>query len=112
MHRIGLTSSRVGGVLLASAWMIAAACTDFTAADRFSGVENMLAGYATFQQPVGEWTVMPGIRVERDSRRISSPRPRDKLTPCGGASDEHMGCKEMARDRAEQDGAGSSFRMV
>jgi outer membrane receptor for ferrienterochelin and colicin len=45
----------------------------FTAADRFSGIEDMLAGYATFQQPVGDWTVMPGIRVERDSRRISSP---------------------------------------
>ncbi|HEU4642700.1 MAG TPA: heme-binding protein [Gemmatimonadaceae bacterium] len=35
MHRIGLTSSRVGGILIASAWMIVAACTDFTAADRF-----------------------------------------------------------------------------
>ncbi|HZC38120.1 MAG TPA: outer membrane beta-barrel protein, partial [Sphingomicrobium sp.] len=26
-----------------------------------------------FQQPVGGWTLMPGLRVERDSRHVSSP---------------------------------------
>lgn len=43
------------------------------ASDQFSGVDTKLAGYATFQQPVGDWTVMPGIRMERDSRSITSP---------------------------------------
>jgi outer membrane receptor for ferrienterochelin and colicin len=42
-------------------------------ADQFRGVDNKLAAYATFQQPVGTWTLMPGIRLERDSRQVSSP---------------------------------------
>ena len=41
--------------------------------DEFSGRDSVLAGYATFQQPVGDWTVMPGLRVEQDSRSITSP---------------------------------------
>lgn len=41
--------------------------------DRFRGVEDTLAAYATFQQPVGTWTFMPGLRVERNSRHVSSP---------------------------------------
>ena len=40
--------------------------------DQFHGVENELAAYATFQQPVGTWTVMPGVRVERNSRHVTS----------------------------------------
>lgn len=40
--------------------------------DQFTAVDDKLAAYATFQQPIGKWTVMPGLRVERDSRRISS----------------------------------------
>jgi outer membrane receptor protein involved in Fe transport len=44
----------------------------FAAADQFNGRDDDLAGYATFQQPIGDWTVMPGLRVERDTRRISS----------------------------------------
>jgi outer membrane receptor for ferrienterochelin and colicin len=48
------------------------ALSGFTAVDQFSGREDKLAAYATFQQPVGDWTVMPGVRVERDSRRITS----------------------------------------
>ncbi|MBV9527857.1 outer membrane beta-barrel family protein [Sphingomonas sp.] len=44
----------------------------FTAAHQFAGVDDRLSAYATFQQPVGSWTVMPGLRIERDNRRISS----------------------------------------
>lgn len=44
----------------------------FTAADQFSGRDDKLAAYLTFQQPVAGWMVMPGLRVERDSRRITS----------------------------------------
>ena len=43
-----------------------------TAADQFNGVDDKFAAYATFQQPIGDWTMMPGVRAERDSRRISS----------------------------------------
>lgn len=46
--------------------------TGFTSADQFNGSDDKLAAYLTFQQPVGEWTVMPGVRLEHDSRRISS----------------------------------------
>jgi outer membrane receptor for ferrienterochelin and colicin len=42
------------------------------AADQFTGIDDNLAAYVTFQQPLGGWTLMPGLRVERDSRRISS----------------------------------------
>jgi ferric enterobactin receptor len=45
----------------------------FTAADRFNGGDDKLSAYLTFQQPIADWTLMPGIRLERDSRRISSP---------------------------------------
>lgn len=41
--------------------------------DQYKAIGNTLAAYATFQQPIGSWTVMPGIRVERNSRRISTP---------------------------------------
>jgi outer membrane receptor for ferrienterochelin and colicin len=41
--------------------------------DQFRGVDSKLAAYATFQQPVGKWTLMPGVRVEHDSRQITSP---------------------------------------
>jgi outer membrane receptor for ferrienterochelin and colicin len=44
----------------------------FTAADQFSGRDDKLAAYMTFQQPIAGWTVMPGVRLERDSRRITS----------------------------------------
>jgi outer membrane receptor protein involved in Fe transport len=43
------------------------------ASDRFTGIDNKLAGYVTFQQPIGGWTVMPGARVEHDRRRVTSP---------------------------------------
>jgi outer membrane receptor protein involved in Fe transport len=42
------------------------------ASDQFRGIDNKLAAYVTFQQTIGGWTVMPGVRVERNSRRISS----------------------------------------
>ena len=51
------------------------------AADQFRGVENNLAAYATFQQPIGGWTFMPGLRIERNSRRITSPgHPEVRIT--------------------------------
>ncbi|MEO8453542.1 MAG: outer membrane beta-barrel family protein [Sphingomicrobium sp.] len=40
--------------------------------DEYSALNNTLAAYGTFQQPVGSWTVMPGIRLERNSRHIAS----------------------------------------
>jgi outer membrane receptor for ferrienterochelin and colicin len=49
--------------------------------DRFDAVQNVLAAYATFQQPVGTWTFMPGLRMERLARTISSPgRPSARVT--------------------------------
>lgn len=45
----------------------------FAAADQFAGVDDKLMAYTTFQQPIGSWTVMPGLRMERDNRRITSP---------------------------------------
>ena len=43
------------------------------AADRYSIVTETVTFYATFQQPVGSWTMMPGVRVEQNKRIISSP---------------------------------------
>ena len=45
--------------------------------DQFRGVEDELAAYATFEQPVGTWTVMPGMRIERNSRHVTSPGEPD-----------------------------------
>jgi len=45
--------------------------------DQFSGIDDNLAAYATFQQPIGDWTLMPGFRIEHDSRHISSPAHPD-----------------------------------
>lgn len=42
-------------------------------ADQFRGVDDIAAIYATFQQPIGSWTVMPGLRVEGHNLSISSP---------------------------------------
>src|SRR5947209_4561227 len=41
--------------------------------DQYSASNSTLAAYTTFQQPVGSWTVMPGLRVERNSRHIAGP---------------------------------------
>jgi outer membrane receptor protein involved in Fe transport len=41
--------------------------------DQFRAVEDTLAAYATFQQPIGTWTVLPGLRAERNSRHVTSP---------------------------------------
>ena len=47
--------------------------------DEFTGSISTLAAYATFQQPIGSWTVMPGIRIERSTWDISSPdRPENR----------------------------------
>ena len=45
--------------------------------DEFHALEDELAAYATFQQPIGTWTVMPGVRVERNSRHVTSPGEPD-----------------------------------
>ena len=60
-ERYRFTSEDAGGV------------SGFVAADRFAGVDDKLIAYTTFQQPIGSWTVMPGLRLERDNRRITSP---------------------------------------
>ena len=41
--------------------------------DQYRAISDTLSAYATFQQPIGSWTVMPGVRVERNTRHISSP---------------------------------------
>ncbi|HEY1605038.1 MAG TPA: TonB-dependent receptor [Allosphingosinicella sp.] len=46
---------------------------DFSAADAYVAVDRTASAYATFQQAIGSWTFMPGLRVEQDSRSISSP---------------------------------------
>jgi outer membrane receptor protein involved in Fe transport len=46
--------------------------------DQFSGSISTLAAYATFQQPIGSWTVMPGVRAERSAWYISSPNRPDE----------------------------------
>lgn len=39
--------------------------------------DRLIAAFATFQQPLGKWTAMPGLRVERFDRTIESPgQPR------------------------------------
>lgn len=43
------------------------------AADRYRAVTETVTVYATVQQPIGSWTVMPGIRVEQNKRTISTP---------------------------------------
>ncbi|HYI42786.1 MAG TPA: TonB-dependent receptor [Sphingomicrobium sp.] len=43
------------------------------AEDSFAFRQQVLAAYTTFQQRIGEWTVMPGVRVERFDQHISSP---------------------------------------
>lgn len=46
---------------------------DFSTADAFRGLERTASAYATFQQAIASWTVMPGLRLEQEKRRISSP---------------------------------------
>jgi len=45
--------------------------------DHFTAGHENLAAYATFQQPVAGWKFMPGLRIERNNRRISSPSTPD-----------------------------------
>jgi outer membrane receptor for ferrienterochelin and colicin len=61
-ERYGFTSAGLGGSLGSNA------------SDQFEAVDNHVAGYVTFQQSIGTWNLMPGLRVERDARHISSPR--------------------------------------
>ena len=49
--------------------------------DQFTGSISTLAAYATFQQPIGSWTLLPGVRAERSSWHVSSPgRPDNGRT--------------------------------
>lgn len=41
--------------------------------DRFRVEDGKEAGWATFQQRIGSWTVMPGLRIERLDRTVSRP---------------------------------------
>lgn len=43
------------------------------AVDLHRATNSTLAAYGTFQQPIRNWTLMPGLRVETNSRRITSP---------------------------------------
>ena len=43
------------------------------AVNRFDPVTNYLAAYATYQQSFGSWTIMPGLRMERMTRDLSTP---------------------------------------
>jgi hypothetical protein len=47
------------------------------AVDQYRALDDAIAVYATFQQPIGSWTMMPGLRVEAHSRTISSPGAPD-----------------------------------
>ena len=48
--------------------------------DQYNARTSTIAGYATFQQPVGRWAVVPGLRIEQSSRHIASPRLPDVAT--------------------------------
>lgn len=41
--------------------------------DEYRGRESTLSAYATFQRQIGAWAVMPGFRMEQNSRRIMTP---------------------------------------
>jgi outer membrane receptor for Fe3+-dicitrate len=41
--------------------------------DQYRTVNDTTAAYATFQQPIGDWTAMPGIRIEQNHRSIAGP---------------------------------------
>jgi outer membrane receptor protein involved in Fe transport len=40
--------------------------------DQYRASQDTLAAYTTFQQTIGTWTFMPGVRLERNVRKISS----------------------------------------
>jgi len=40
--------------------------------DYYSATKETLDAYVTFQQPIGDWTLMPGLRLEYNRRRISA----------------------------------------
>ncbi|RYE67698.1 MAG: TonB-dependent receptor [Rhizobiaceae bacterium] len=46
-------------------------------ADAYDGSSSTIAAYATFQQPLGDLILTPGLRVEHNARRISSPGSAD-----------------------------------
>lgn len=43
------------------------------AIDDFRGTESTVSAYLTFQQKFGTWTIMPGLRMETNGRRVTSP---------------------------------------
>ncbi len=50
--------------------------------DPFSAAEIMTSAYVTYQFPLGKWTVLPGLRVEGDTRRyVSGKQAETDLFP-------------------------------
>lgn len=47
------------------------------AADAYQGRISTVSAYTTFQQKIRTWTVMPGVRLEQNSRSSSSPGRAD-----------------------------------
>ncbi len=45
--------------------------------DAFRARQSTLSAYTTFQQQIGTWRAMPGLRMEHNSRHISSPELPD-----------------------------------
>lgn len=44
---------------------------------QFTGKRDIVAVYATLQQRIGGWTVLPGIRMESEAWRVASPGQAD-----------------------------------
>lgn len=47
------------------------------AVDSYRGRISTLSAYTTFQQKIGTWAIMPGVRIEQNSRNSSSPGRAD-----------------------------------
>lgn len=44
---------------------------------QFTGVRDVVAAYATLQQRIGSWTMLPGVRVESERWTVASPGQAD-----------------------------------
>lgn len=60
----GLAAGEIGSLIVIST-------------DQFDARSGTLAGYLTFQQTVGPFTLVPGVRIESSDRKISSPGVSD-----------------------------------
>lgn len=43
------------------------------ASDQYRSVNDILSAYATLQQPIGTWTALPGVRLERSITEVGRP---------------------------------------